>query len=83
MAHPCCPVPSPCPRSADPALAAELGEPLQAALGFFSAARDAYGPLMVAALSRQPGGAGLRLQREAYEAALAWGCRPEGRHTPG
>ncbi|KAL4432798.1 hypothetical protein ABPG77_008124 [Micractinium sp. CCAP 211/92] len=40
---------------ADPALAAELGEPLQAALGFFSAARDAYGPLLVAALGEATG----------------------------
>ncbi|KAL4458113.1 hypothetical protein ABPG75_012978 [Micractinium tetrahymenae] len=42
-------------KSADPALAAELGEPLQAALGFFSAARDAYGPLLVAALREATG----------------------------
>lgn len=42
-------------RSADPSLAAELGEPLQAALDFFFAARDAYGPLLVAALREATG----------------------------
>ncbi len=39
-------------RSADPDLAAELGQPLEQALGFFGAAQQTYGPLLLAALSQ-------------------------------
>ncbi|PSC73078.1 2OG-Fe(II) oxygenase family [Micractinium conductrix] len=40
---------------ADPALAQELGAPLQQALAFFGSARDAYCPLLVAALREATG----------------------------
>ncbi|KAI7837221.1 hypothetical protein COHA_008947 [Chlorella ohadii] len=42
--------------SADPDLAAELGQPLEQALGFFGAAQQTYGPLLLAALSQATGG---------------------------
>eukprot|EP00887_Chlorella_sp_A99_P008017 scaffold12.g8017.t1 len=40
---------------ADPGLAADLGAPLQEAVAFFGAARDACGPLLVAALREASG----------------------------
>lgn len=45
---------TPCDR-ADPALAAELGQPLEQALGFFGAAQQTYGPLLTAALTKATG----------------------------
>lgn len=46
-------LPPPC--SADPALAAELGEPLAEALRFFGAAQEAFGPLLQGALAEATG----------------------------
>lgn len=45
----------PLPRSADPALEAELGEPLAEAMRFFKHAEQAYGPLLHGALSAATG----------------------------
>lgn len=42
-------------RSADPGLASELGQPLEEVLAFFGSARDAYSPLLLAALSEATG----------------------------
>ena len=46
---------SPLHCSSDPELAAELGEPLQEVVSFFTAVRDAYGPLLVEALGEATG----------------------------
>lgn len=40
---------------ADPALAAELGQPLEQAMAFFGTAHQTYGPLLLGALSKATG----------------------------
>lgn len=42
-------------RRADPALAAELGQPLERAMAFFGTAQQTYGPLLLGALSKATG----------------------------
>lgn len=79
--HPSHALPSPhallrCCR-ADPELAGELGQPLQEALGFFAAARDACGPLLMRAL-REATGCAAALFKFCFFFLLLPSCCPAG-----